>query len=117
MAAPTDEEKDKQARMVMLTYGRMQDGKSPYWCYVAVKPSQYDRFTKTTKDGKLNLHTFVEDGFGEVLVSGPGLLPPPSITRDIAQVFNTPIKDLFGDFDPQAVISAKIEQMKKKAEE
>lgn len=101
----------------MLTYGRMEDGKGSYWCYVAVKPSEYDRFMGVLKAGKLNLHNFEDDGFGEILVSGPGLYPPPQITREVAVAFNMPIKQLFSSEDPQSAVARKIEELKKKIEE
>jgi len=107
---------DDVARMVMLTYGRQQDGKSPYWCYVAVKPSEYERFMAALKNGSLDLHSFNEDGYGEVLVSGPGLYPPIDVTREVARTFRMPIKDLFGEVDPRAAIRKKIEELKKKVE-
>lgn len=99
-------------RAVMLTYGRMQEGKGTYWCYVAVKPSEYDRFQRVTKAGKMDLHRFEENGFGEIIVSGPGVLPPADVTRQVAELYNTDIRDLFGDIDPLSVIERKIAKMK-----
>lgn len=107
---------DNVARIVMLTYGRMQDGKSSYWCYVGVKPSEYDRFLAILKEGKLNLEKFEEDGFGEVIVSGPGLYPPPQITKQVAKASGAPIQDLFGNADPKSLIARKIEALKKSTE-
>lgn len=104
---------DAVSRIVMLTYGRMQDGKTPFWCYVAVKPSVYEKFMGIVKAGRLNLQTFENDGYGEIVVSGPGLYPPPEITREVARLFNTPIKELFSGENPESVIAKKIEQLKK----
>ncbi len=107
---------DDVARMIMLTYGRLEDNSNSYWCYVAVRPSQYARFQQTQKQGKLNLQTFYEDGFGEVIVSGDGVFPPAEVTRKVAKLFDIPIKDLFGDVeDPQAVVSAKIAELRRKS--
>jgi len=108
---------DNIGRAVMLVYGRMQDGKSPYWCYVAVKPSEYKRFQQTLQDGKLNLHRFEQDDYGEIVVSGPGLYPPADITREVARAYNTPLKELFGSTHPEAVMTQKIAQLKQKIEE
>ncbi len=108
---------DNVARLVMLTYGRMEDGKGTYWCYVAVKPNEFDRFNASLKAGKLNLHTFREDGFGEVLVSGPGLYPPQEVTKQIAKAFNTAVTELFNNEEPKSLIARKIEELRKKAEE
>jgi tripartite-type tricarboxylate transporter receptor subunit TctC len=107
---------DSVSRLVMLTYGKMQDGKGTYWCYVAVKPSEMDRFNATLKAGKLNLHKFKDEGYGEVLVSGPGLYPPKEVTKEIAKAFNTAVTELFTNAEPKSLIARKIEELKKKAE-
>ncbi len=109
---PNHIDPDEVARMIMLTYGPMESGKGSFWCYVAVRPSQYDRFRDVQKAGKLNMPTFEQDGFGEVIVSGPGVFPPAEVTRQVAKMFEIPIKDLFSDVDPQSVISTKISQIK-----
>ncbi len=103
---------DSLARVIMLVYGRMKDNKGSYWCYVAVKPSEYDKFRALHKEGKVNLYEFEQNGFGEVIVSGTGVTPPQEVTRQVAKVYGIQIRDLFGDVDPHAVISAKIAQMK-----
>lgn len=115
-ANSTTAQPDNISRIVMLTYGRMQDGNGSYWCYVAVKPSQYDRFMARLKAGTLDLHHYEEDGFGEIIISGPGLLPPPEVTRDVAKMFKANVKELFTDADPQSAIARKIDALKKKAE-
>ena len=104
---------DDLARMIMLTYGPMQDGQGSFWCYVAVRPSQYQRFLETKKAGKLNMQTFKEEGFGEVVVSGTGVFPPAEVTQKVAKLFDIPIQDLFGDMNPETVISTKIAHMLK----
>jgi len=114
MPADNQLDPDNVSRIVMLTYGRMTDGKSSYWCYVAVKPSEYDKFMDVLKTGKLNLHTYEDDGYGEVLVSGPGLYPPANITREVALAFNMKVKELFSAEDPKSVITQKIEELKRK---
>ncbi len=103
---------DDIARLVMLTYGRMEDGKSTYWCYVAVKPSEYSRFQQVLKAGKLDLHRFDEDGFGEVVISGPGLYPPSEVTREVARAFRVPLKELFNGAEPETAVARKIAQLK-----
>lgn len=102
------------ARMVVLTYGPTSDGKA-YWCYMAVKPTEYDRFNTCLRKGAINPHSFEEEGYGEILVSGEGLLPPSDVTRRIAKIFNCNIKDLFGKVDAKAVISSKIAKLKEEA--
>ncbi len=108
-------EADQLARVVMLVYGRLQDGKGAYWCYVAVKPTEYDRFRALHKENRVNLYEFEQAGFGEIIVSGMGLTPPQEVTRQVAKVYGIKIRDLFGDVDPKAIIAAKIEQMKAQA--
>ena len=107
---------DNVARIVMLTYGRMENGTDAYWCYVAVKPSEYDRFMTVLKGGKLNLHTFDEDGFGEVVVSGPGMYPPIDVTKQVAKAYNAPITDIFNGADPKSAIARKIDELKKQSD-
>jgi hypothetical protein len=107
---------DNVARLVMLTYGKMEDGKGTYWCYVAVKPSEMDRFNASLKAGQLNLHKFREDGFGEVLMSGPGLYPPKEVTKLIAKAFNTAVTEIFNNEEPKSLIARKIEELKKKTD-
>ena len=34
---------DNVSRVIMLLYGKMDHG-GPFWCYVAVKPSQFEAF-------------------------------------------------------------------------
>lgn len=111
-AEPLPQEANNIARVLMLVYGRMKDGKGSYWCYVAVKPTEFERFRSLHKAGQVNLYAFEDDGFGEIVVSGTGLTPPQEITRQVAKVYGIAIRDLFGEVDPQAVITAKIAQMK-----
>lgn len=100
------------ARIIMLVYGPMQNGKGAYWCYVAIRPSEYDRFMELHKAKKVNLYEFESVGFGEVIVSGQGVRPPSEVTYQVAQIYGMNIKDLFGDVDAKSVVAAKIEQMK-----
>lgn len=105
-------EPNNLARVVMLVYGQMQKGKGAYWCYVAVKPGEYQRFMGLHKQRKINLYDFETEGFGEIIVSGQGVRPPSEVTHQIAKIYGMNIKDLFGDVDPEAVVAAKIAQMK-----
>lgn len=103
---------DALARIVMLVYGKMDNG-GPYWSYVAVRPTRYDQFTLLWRQGGLNMQYFEREGFGEVIVSGDGVVPPPDVTKKVAAMFNTKIRDVFGDLDARSVISQAIEKMKK----
>lgn len=110
-------ESDDLARMIMLVYGPMQDGKGSYWCYVAIKPTEYQRFMTLHKARKINLFDFEKEGFGEIVVSGQGVRPPSEITYQVAQIYKMNVKDLFGDMDAESVMSKKIQQMKAKKQE
>lgn len=109
---PTERPVDDAARIIMLTYGPMESGKGSFWCYVAVKPSQHARFRDAQKNGYIDLRQFEADGFGEIVVSGTGVMPPPDVTRQVARMFGIAIKDLFAEQDPHDNIAAKIAQLK-----
>lgn len=111
----TTPDTDKLARIIMLVYGQMQDGKGSYWCYVAVKPTEYQRFMELHGARQINLYDFEREGFGEIVVSGQGVRPPSEITYQVAQIYKMNIKDLFGEVDAESIISKKIQQMKDKA--
>jgi hypothetical protein len=102
---------DQLSRIIMLAYGAMDHG-GPYWCYVAVKPSRYDAFQAVLATKKYNIQNFVNDGYGEVVVSGEGVMPPQEVTKKVAEMFNVPVRELFRASDPKAVIFAKIEELK-----
>jgi hypothetical protein len=102
---------DQLSRIVMLTYGNMDHG-GPYWCYVAIKPTRYDDFQAAMISKKYNMQDFDKDGFGEVIVSGEGAMPPQDVTRQVADMFKVPVKKLFQETDPKRVIFAKIEELK-----
>lgn len=89
---------DGRARMVVLTYGTMNHG-GTYWCYVAVRPSLHKQFGDVIASGGYNIQNFVDDGYGEIIVSGEGVLPPPDITKEVARIFNVPIKELLQQID------------------
>ncbi len=104
---------DNISRIVVLTYGPTKDGKDAYWCYVAVKPSEYDRFNANLQAGKIDPQTFEEDGYGEIVVSGDGLLPPQEVTQKVAHMFNIPINQLFKSANPAQDIENKINSLAK----
>ena len=101
---------DDVARIVMLAFGTMESG-GPYWCYVAVKPSRYEEFKRAMESKKYNMQNYAKDGYGEVVVSGEGALPPQDVTKQVAMMFNVPIKDLFADADPIVLINSKMKKL------
>lgn len=103
---------DNVARAVTLVYGKMHDS-NPFWCFVTVKPSRMDEFRQRVKDRKLDLRTYVDDGFGEIVVSGEGAIPPRDVVKTVASMFNVPIRQLFADVNMDDVIGKEIEQLKK----
>lgn len=101
---------DRLSRIVMLTYGAM-DGGGQYWCYVAVKPSRYDAFKMAMASQKYNMQDFADDDYGEVIVSGEGVMPPKEITLQVANMFKVPVKDFFKDMEPEKTIAIKIQDI------
>ncbi|MDE3059777.1 MAG: hypothetical protein KGJ06_02055 [Pseudomonadota bacterium] len=116
MADSTRIDPDDVSRIIMLAFGSMEQG-GMYWCYVAVKPSRYDEFTRAMKSRQYNMQNFVGDGFGEVIVSGEGGLPPRDVTKQVAEIFGIPIKQLFASIDPMQAISRGVEAMKAKPDQ
>ncbi|MCI5050323.1 MAG: hypothetical protein MRY32_08360 [Rickettsiales bacterium] len=102
-------EPDNISRIIMLIYGTLETG-GPFWCYVAVKPSQFDAFQEAETSGKLDLYNF--DQFGEVVVSGEGDKPPKEVTQKVAEMYNTNPADFFKPIDPKAEINRKIDELK-----
>ena len=101
---------DKLSRIVVLTYGQMNHG-GPYWCYVAVKPSRYEAFKNAMDSKQYHMPKFEADGFGEVIVSGEGVVPPGDVTKEVAKMFNIPVRQLFAQTDPMMEINHKIKQL------
>ena len=101
---------DSLSRIVALTFGHMENGGN-YWCYVAVKPSRYDEFQKAMSSKTYNIQRFPDDGYGEVIVSGEGITPPTEVTRQVANLFNIPMKDFFKDIDPKKTIIMKLQHV------
>lgn len=76
---PNDEELtrlDANSAIVMLTQGKMADGRS-YYAYVAVKPSKYRMFQKLTSMKQ----PLVLSEFGEVIAAGFTYNPPPEVVE------------------------------------
>jgi hypothetical protein len=101
---------DNVSRVIMLLYGKMDHG-GPFWCYVAIKPSQFEAFKTSEKDGKIDLYNFEE--FGEVIVSAEGQTPPEEVTVKVAEMYGADASTFFQPIDPLAEIGKRIEDMKK----
>lgn len=104
---------DNISRIIMLVYGTLESG-GPFWCYVAVKPSQYDAFKEAESGGSLDLYNF--DEFGEVVVSGEGEKPPAEVTEKVAEMYNADASTFFQPIDPKTEIAEKIDQLKAQEE-
>lgn len=102
---------DQHSRIVMLAFGKMEHGGN-YWCYVSVKPSRYDDYQRRLATKQYNMQNFVADGFGEVIVSGEGNLPPQDVTKKVAQMFGIPIKELFAQAEPKQAAMDKVNALK-----
>ncbi len=108
----TDNDKyapDNVSRVIMLLYGKMDHG-GPFWCYVAVKPSQFEAFKAAEAAGNIDLYNF--EPYGEVIVSAEGQTPPEDVTLKVAEMYGADASTFFQPIDPIAEISKKIEQIK-----
>ncbi len=110
----TGPDPDAIARVIVLVYGLL-DGTRPFWCYVAVKPSQYKPFLEAQTAGTLNLHNFTP--FGEIIISGEGSQPPEEVTIKVAEVYQTDAKQFFQPIDPEAEVAKKVQEHEKKKAE
>jgi len=108
---PQNPTKDDLTRVIILVYGMLESG-SPFWVYVAVKPSKYQDFLKAQKDGKLNLYQFAE--WGEIIVSGEGRTPPDDVTLKVAEMYQTDPATLFQPVDVEKESDKLTEEVKKK---
>lgn len=100
---------DNLSRVIMLLYGQMEHG-GPFWCYVAVKPSQFEAFKAAEKAGQIDLYNF--DNYGEVIVSAEGQTPPEEVTLKVAEMYGADPSTFFQPIDPIAEINKKIADMK-----
>ena len=114
-ATPSDKyDPDALSRVIMLLYGKMDHG-GPFWCYVAIKPSQFEAFKEAEKNGSIDLYNF--EPFGEVIVSAEGATPPEEVTLKVAEMYGADASTFFQPIDPIAEISKKIDEMKAKDSE
>lgn len=102
---------DNVSRVIMLLYGKMDHG-GPFWCYVAVKPSQFEAFKAAEAAGKIDLYNF--EAYGEVIVSAEGQTPPEEVTLKVAEMYGADASTFFQPIDPMAEIGKKIEEIKAK---
>lgn len=100
---------DALSRIIMLLYGKMDHG-GPFWCYVAIKPSQFDAFKAAEAAGSIDLYNF--DPFGEVIVSAEGETPPEDVTIKVAEMYGADPSTFFQPIDPIAEITKKIDELK-----
>ena len=100
---------DNLSRVIMLLYGKMDHG-GPFWCYVAVKPSQFEAFKTAEKGGQIDLYNF--EAYGEVIVSAEGQTPPEEVTLKVAEMYGADASTFFQPIDPIAEINKKIDEMK-----
>lgn len=108
----TDNDKyapDNVSRVIMLLYGKMDHG-GPFWCYVAVKPSQFEAFKAAEAAGNIDLYNF--EPYGEVIVSAEGQTPPEDVTLKVAEMYGADASTFFQPIDPIAEIDKKIQQIK-----
>jgi hypothetical protein len=87
-----DANKNEEVRNIVLIRGLMEQG-GFYWCYVAVKPSLLVKFQQAVAS-KYNIQNFVKDGFGEVVVSGRGRMPPQHIIAELTEKLGVEFESL-----------------------
>ncbi len=102
---------DHVARLVMFTYGKMVDGK-PFWCYLAVKPSRKDELVGKINTKTFDINRYEPEGYGEIVVSGEGVMPPTPVIKKVAEMFNVTLREMFQEFDADAVITKEVERVK-----
>ncbi|MBB6255214.1 hypothetical protein [Nitrospirillum iridis] len=96
---------DDVSRIIMLLKGVMDHG-GPFWCYVALKPSQFEAFKAAEAAGAIDLYKF--DDFGEIVVSAEGEMPPYIVTEEVARMYGTDPRTFFRDIDPLAEIAERM---------
>ena len=107
---PSDKfDPDNVSRIIMLLYGKMDHG-GPFWCYVAIKPSQFEAFKAAEAKGAIDLYNF--EPFGEVIVSAEGQTPPEEVTMKVAELYGADASTFFQPIDPMAEIGRKIDELK-----
>lgn len=100
---------DNLSRIIMLLYGKMDHG-GPFWCYVAIKPSQFEAFKAAESAGTIDLYNF--ENYGEVIVSAEGQTPPEEVTLKVAEMYGADASTFFQSVDPMEEISKKIDELK-----
>jgi len=106
---------DHVARVVMLVYGLMSNS-NPFWCFVAVKPTRYKELQTLVASKQFDIRNYVADGFGEIVVSGEGVVPPANVMQTVAKMFDVPVKKFLEDVDPEDEIAKGIKALKDSSE-
>lgn len=103
---------DNVARAVTMVFGKSGAG-TPFWSFITVKPSALETVKQRVQNKSLNLLTYAEDGFGEIIVTGDGVMPPKDVLKMVSQMFNVPLRQMFNTFDMDAVVQKEIQSLKK----
>lgn len=90
-------------RTIVLLYGILDKG-GPFWVFAAIRPSKYQQFLTTQKEGGLDLEKF--EYYGELIVSGEGKSPPDDVILKVAEMYQT---------DPAALAKNVEEDVKKQS--
>lgn len=100
---------DDYTRIVTLIKGKAVEGN--FWCYVAVKPSRYDDVEKAYNEGRLDISKFVENGYGEIIVSGLGDDPPNQVTAKVQVMYMDNPNRPFDPKDPKKQLDAAMREL------
>ncbi len=103
---------DEFGRVIVLIHGTL-DTKAPFWCFVSVKPSQYQNFLHTQHAGRLNLYDFTQ--FGEVIASGEGKNPPELVMLRLAEVYQTDASNFFEPLTTPSDVMAQVHALRERA--
>ena len=104
---PSEITQKEEKRNVILIRGLMEGG-GFYWCYVAVKPELVLKLQKAIAD-KYNIQNYVKDGYGEVIVSGRGRMPPQHIVDELSTKLGIKFENL-EDVSPE-IARKKLEDL------
>ena len=101
---------DETSAILALSQGKLSDG-SPYYAYIAIKPSLYREFDVRTKAG--DALTLSE--YGTVITIGYDTEPPADVAAEMREKYG-----FENDYETNLINEAKIQQrefLKKKEEE
>ena len=74
---------DEEFGIIEFCTGKNDDGR-PVYCYVSVRPSQYEAYLERVASGEV----FDPADFGRIIKSGEGRAPARDIMKEMERVYN-----------------------------